>query len=238
MSWLTGGLVIVPLRGAISPLASDRAILVVCDQNEADWYEARNGIMTGSNASLIVSPTGKAREGGAVEKYAYELAFDRVYGRDLDRFVSHAMELGHIIEPESRRAWENKHSVKVERVGFVYGDESKRYGCSPDGLFVRGGRLGMWETKARQRAAMCEILAEGDAHEISKAHYTNLQFNMWCCGATTGVYVEYYSSDTKPLLIERTVGVDEVLFSAFETAVPEFCRMIDDAEVRLREMSI
>jgi len=236
MEWLIGETPVVPLRGAVSNMASDKALLVVCDQNEADWYEARNGLITGSAASRIVSPTGKARAGKAVDQFAYELAFDRVYGRDLERYVSRAMELGHIIEPESRAAWAAKHDVDVTRVGFVYGDASKRYGCSPDGLFVRDGALGVWETKARQRAAMCEILAAGLNHNISPAHHTNLQFNMWICGATVGVYVEYYSSSVKPLMVEITVGVDADLFDGFELAVPAFCKAVDHAEERLRCM--
>jgi len=239
MEWLTGEkTIIVPLAGAVSEFASKDALLLVCDQNTQIWGDARNGIMTGSNASNIVSPSGKIREGQAVNGFAYKLAMERIYGPDLGAYVSKDFERGHALEPESRRAWEKKHDTHVEQVGFVYGNASKQYGCSPDGLFVHDKGLGVWETKSRERNAMCAIMAKEKEYKMPKDHYVNLQFNMWVCGANVGVYAEYYSSGVLPLMVEQLLDVDERLFSVFKEAVDSFCLKITDNEAGIRSRSV
>ena len=175
MSWLTGDLVIVPLCDAVSKLASPKAQLVVCDQGTEEWHEARLAIPTGSMASDIVTPKGKPREGKAIEQAAFKLAMDKVYGRELDTYLSHAMEQGTISEPKARDTWSKMHGIKVEQVGFVYGDESKTHGVSPDGLFVHDGKLGCIEIKCLQRNSMCSALASGSGFEIPPDHYTQPQ---------------------------------------------------------------
>lgn len=235
MSWWLDELVIVPLRDGVSALASDTALLAVCDQNTEEWHNARLGIPTGSTAATLVTPKGKVREGAAVDKFAYELAMDRVYGRDLDGYESRAMEMGRIIEPEARAAWEALRGISVEQVGFVYHDDSKRWGCSPDGLFETGGSFGVLEIKSLQRRAICDFMSQGDDFEIPKDHYLQLIFNMWCCGATIGVYIVYFSS-SRPILLERKVAIDDVLVAGFEKALPDFSDKIGKAEARFREI--
>lgn len=237
MSWLTGDLVIVPLHDAVSKLASPKAQLVVCDQGTEEWHEARTGIPTGSISSDIVTPKGKPREGKAVEQLAFKLAMDKVYGRDLQAYQSYAMEMGNIGEPKARDMWAKVHGIKVEQVGFVYGDASKTHGTSPDGLFVRGGKLGCLEIKVLQRNSMCAALALGDGFLIPPDHYTQLQFNMWECGATVGVYINFFDSDAYPLLLEKEVGIDEEMFAGFEEAIPVLCNKVKSAIGLIRSQS-
>lgn len=237
MSWLTGDLVIVPLCDAVSKLASPKAQLVVCDQGTEEWHEARTGIPTGSIASDIVTPKGKPREGKAVEQLAFKIAMDKVYGRDLESYQSHAMEMGNISEPKARDMWSKVNGVKVEQVGFVYGDASKTYGTSPDGVFVRDGKLGCLEIKCLQRNAMCAALALDSAFDVPPDHYTQLQFNMWCCGATAGVYINFFDSDAYPLIVEKEVAIDAEMFVAFEEAIPLFYKKVEAAKDRIRTVS-
>lgn len=237
MSWLTGDLVIVPLCDAVSKLASPKAQLVVCDQGTEEWHEARLGIPTGSIASDIVTPKGKPREGKAVEQLAFKIAMDKVYGRDLEAFQSYAMEQGNISEPKARTMWSKRHGVSVEQVGFVYGDASKTYGTSPDGLFVLDGKFGCIEIKCLQRNSMCAALALGSEFVIPPDHYTQLQYNMWCCGATVGVYISFFDSDSNPLMLEKEVCIDAEMFAGFEEAIPAFYRKIQSAYGVIKEQS-
>jgi hypothetical protein len=76
---------------------------------------------------------------------------------------------------------------------------------------------------------MCAALALGGEFVIPPDHYTQLQFEMWECGATVGVYINFFDSDAYPLLIEKEVGIDEDMFAGFEEAIPAFCKKVQAA---------
>ena len=229
-------LVVVSFRNAISPLASRSARLCVCDQGSDEWHRARLGIPTGSNAGLIVTPNGKMRDSESMRKYAVELAMERVYGRDMDVFQSRDLERGTEQEPLARDLYAQRlpKGTTVEQVGFVYRDDTRTHGQSPDGCVVSKNEFGLLEIKCRARSAMANALLSNPV-AVPVGEMAQMQFGMWVTGAAWCDYVVYFHAYDPIILVQRVV-VDPAMHEGFAVAVPEFCKLVDRWEevIRLR----
>jgi len=117
-------------------------LIVNCEQNTPEWYEARLGIPTASGFDRIITTKGEVSK--SREKYLYELAGEIVTGEQFVGYSNGNMDRGHEREQESREYYEFINMIKMDRPGFVYFDENKEFGCSPDGLV---GKDGGFETK-------------------------------------------------------------------------------------------
>lgn len=123
------------------PLVSSKA-----EQGTEEWHAARYGYMTASNASKILTDTGKPRTGKMVETMAIELAGEVLYQQSMSPFTgSYATEHGHEQEPLAREAYELLTLNSVVVPGFHH--RTKHVGCSTDGLV---GEPGMIEIKSPQ----------------------------------------------------------------------------------------
>lgn len=131
-------------------------IIVDCIQNSPEWDKCRLGIPTASNFGKILTATGKISEGR--EKYMIQLACETVAGRHEDSFVSYRMRLAKEAEAESRRVYAMNHEdLDVYQVGFVFKDEKRMVGASPDALVDPNGGF---ETKDAEFAIQYERLKE------------------------------------------------------------------------------
>ena len=88
---------------------------------------------TGSKASSLVTPTGKASSG--YEGYAIQLANEIVIGQSSSvSFKGNAQtDRGNEQEPAAASTYQLYNNVEVEKVGFCT-DDDLRYGVSPDRL--------------------------------------------------------------------------------------------------------
>ena len=109
-------------------------------QGTLTWLECRLGIPTASQFSKIVTPSGKlssARDG-----YMAQLLAEWALGAQVDDFLgTEWTERGKVLEPEARAYYSFQRDVEARTVGFVYKDEGKFVGCSPDGLVGQDGCL-------------------------------------------------------------------------------------------------
>jgi hypothetical protein len=108
-------------------------------QGSEAWDRLRCGIPTASKFGNILTPkTLKPSE----SQYGYiaELIAQGLpdYTKQLPTFD---MQRGTDMEPEAVAYYEFHKGIDVERVGFFYGDESKTWGGSPDGLIGDDGGL-------------------------------------------------------------------------------------------------
>lgn len=115
---------------------------VECVQGEDDWWLARAGIPTASEASNILTPK-TLKPSAAQDAYINRLIAERVclspaYLTERGRPITQAMSQGLDTEPEARRFYEFERGETVERIGFCL-SLCGRYGCSPDGLVRDGG---------------------------------------------------------------------------------------------------
>lgn len=102
-------------------------------QNTPEWFALRLGIPTGSKASSLVTPTGRASEAG-LKTYAIQLANEKFLGESSSKFTGNQdTDRGNEQEPAAAATYELYNNVKLETVGFCT-DDDVRYGVSPDRL--------------------------------------------------------------------------------------------------------
>ena len=115
-------------------------IILDCEQGTQAWTEARLGIPTASEFSRIVTPTGKlsaARDG-----YMAELLAEWALGQPVSEFMgTDWTERGHMLEDAAREYYGVIRDVEPRTVGFLYRDESRTCGASPDSLVGSNGLL-------------------------------------------------------------------------------------------------
>ena len=107
-------------------------IIDYCEQGSPEWHAARLGIPTASNLDKIMTATGKAST--QAEAYMNQLVAEWYTGEATNGYINDAMQRGIELEPQAREAYEFAENCEVQQVGFVYKDEDKFCGCSPDGL--------------------------------------------------------------------------------------------------------
>lgn len=114
------------------------------EQGTPEWQACRIGIPTASRFDCIVTPA-RAELSKQSDGYLRELLAEWLSGRVAESYTSGWMQRGNETEPEAREYYAFVRDLDVARVGFVYGNESRMFGCSPDGLV---GDDGMIEIKS------------------------------------------------------------------------------------------
>jgi putative phage-type endonuclease len=189
-------------------------IIVNCEQRSAEWHAARLGIPTASSFSKIVTSKGELSKQAA--KYMLQLVREWFTGQAERGFVSYWMERGAYLEPEALAYYALKTGREAMRVGFVYKDERRLVGCSPDGLFLAdesGGEIKCPSPKVHQRYI--------DRGEIPTAHIAQVQGQMWITGAKEWTWVSYHPEMPAVML---TVERDEVFIAQLEICVNAFVK--------------
>ena len=142
-------------------------IILDVEQGSAAWVEARLGIPTASEFSKIITPGGKLS--ASRRDYFGTLLAEWALGEQDAGFQDEWMERGKLLEPDARANYEFHRDEKVQTVGFVYLDESRDVGCSPDGLVGKDGAL---ELKVPKAATHLRWLAIG---EVPREHAMQVQ---------------------------------------------------------------
>lgn len=188
-------------------------IIVDCEQGTPEWYAARAGVPTASNFARLVTPTGKPS--AQAGDYLSELLGEYATGTtDEDSYTDFWMERGKELEPEARLAYQLVTGNKVSQVGFVYRDESRLVGCSPDGL--------VWD-----REKGCEIKCPKEknwaayyiANTCPKAYWPQTQGSMWITGFDEWDFSAYHPK-YEPFIV--TVKKDAEFQKALDDIVPAF----------------
>jgi hypothetical protein len=175
-----------------------------------------------------VTNEGKRRKGLTPARYIDELVYDRLTGVPSDTFESFAMRRGLELEPHARCWYELTTSRKVKKAGFVYGDESRKWGCSPDGLVVED--CGGIEIKCLSRSAFVASVSG----RIDEDYAIQAQGEMWVCCADWWDLVTYTEEDGKAIGHVQRIERDEAMHAAFEEVVPEVATMVELATESVR----
>lgn len=133
-------------------------------------------------------------------------------------------------EDHARSDFEFMTSFPVEEVGFVYKNESKRFGCSPDG-FVNN-RQGIIEIKCPFATKVhVDFLLN---RNIKDEYVKQMQFNMWI---TDAEYCYFISYDPRvknlPNLDFVKIDRDEDYMRKFEESSVRFLKDYDEALEKL-----
>jgi len=200
-------------------------IIVDCKQNTPEWDDCRRGIPTASNFGKILTSTGKVSE--SREEYIIQLACEHVSGRSEDNFQSYRMKQGSIMEAESRSVYAMNHEVEVIQVGFVYKDETRRVGCSPDGLIDPDGGFETKDAKFTVQHARLK------SKKMEASFGPQVQGGLYCCEREWWDWQSYCSG--LPELCIRNYR-DEKWISRLAEELERFCYDLALTIRKLKEM--
>ena len=186
-------------------------------QSEA-WFGAKLGVISASNISKVVAKAGSAT------RYTYlcDLAAQVLTGMHNDiRAV--AMDWGNQHEDAARAYYEHDAKVTMQRLPFVFMDDSFREGCSPDGLVNdhRGAEIKCPFNSTN----FVKFLHSG---EIDPDWEKQVQHNMRVLGATHWDFGQYDPRSHGKMLKFVTIERDEKFQATLADAVPTFIKDLDD----------
>ncbi len=190
-------------------------------QGSDEWFELRAGMPTASNASKLVSGTGKIST--SMGDYALLLAAEKYAGKPLDEFEGNGFtERGKILEAEALVAYDMAKGTFIEPVGFCTSD-SGAYGCSPDGLLEEG----MVEAKCLIAKNHVKMMLYYNKHKkVSPEYISQVQMQMLVTGRQWCDIVFYHPE--LPLLIIR-VDADFVIQALLVKQIVECLKVRDKA---------
>lgn len=162
------------------------------EQNSEDWLGMRQGLITASNAVILLKKGKNAAKGA----------------NGSDTGTNFWCERGHILEDEAIEIYEEVTGQKVERVGFVTNSKYPECGYSPDGW---GKRL--IEVKCFKADKHLECIKD-----IPIPVYCQIQFGMMIAEQDQ-IDVIFYNpdiEDSKQCFKIVTVDKDEKIINKFK----------------------
>ena len=189
-------------------------IVVDVEQGSAAWEQARLGVATASNASKILTPTG--RLSSARDEYVGRLLAEYALGEPVEEFGgSFHTERGKALEPMALSHYKFQHDADVRKVGFVFRDSDRLAGCSPDGLVGDDGGL---ELKCPSPGNHLIWWLHGtQTGEIPKKHVPQAQFSLWVTGRRWWDWMSFHP-DLPPLLVR--LAPDPAWQAALDACMP------------------
>ena len=201
-------------------------IIIDCQQGTPLWDQCRLGRPTASNFGKILTATGKVSE--SREKYMIQLACESVAGRKEENFQSYRMKEGSRLETESRQVYAMNHDdIDVYQVGFVYKDEKRMVGASPDAMCDPNGGF---ETKDAEFTVQYERLKK---RTMVTGHIPQVQGGLYVCEREWWDFQSYCSG--LPVLCIRNYR-DEAYISRLSEELEKFCYELAIKIKELKEM--
>jgi predicted phage-related endonuclease len=190
-------------------------------QGSDEWDELRRGVPTASNFGKIITAV-KAQLSTSWQTYAVELL-----AAELKVVVppppSFWMEWGTENEPYAVAAYELMTGRKTEQVGFVWPDDHKRYGCSPDRLV---GDDGLLECKCPMPETVLKYHLTGFPNDYKP----QVQGQLLVTGREWCDFLAYHP-ELKPFLVR--VERDEKYIANLTVALDEFCENLEELRSKL-----
>lgn len=185
------------------------------EQGTDAWFAAKAGRPGASSFDKIITTKGEPSKQRT--DYLYELAGERIVGRQETGYSNHHMERGLALEADGRALFELLHDVELQQVGLVYKDESRRVLCSPDGLLADAG----FEQKNPMLKTHVKYLLAGT---LPTEYYQQVHGSMWVCRFDKWWFLSNYPG-MPPLILE--VHCDEKWLVKLDAVMKEFLDELD-----------
>ena len=198
-------------------------IIINCEQGSPEWYEARIGLPTASNFDKLI--TSKGEPSKQSQAYLYQLAGERIAGAKIETYQSAAMQRGIELEAEARSLFEMLKDTEVHQVGLCL-DDSRLYGCSPDGLLESEGL----EIKCPLIHTHVAYLLDG---KLPADYRRQVQGSLLVTGLERWNFMSYYPG-LPPLLVR--VERDETFIGKLRSILKSFTLELDEITEKLRGM--
>lgn len=170
------------------------------EQGTSEWFAARLGIPTASEAGKIITAGGKKSTQAGM--YANKLIAEWLSGEPCTFNPTEWIERGKAMEEQARAFYEFQQDIEVYQVGFCYGDESRMWGCSPDGLIADDGMI---EIKCPSPWYHVEYLLGGD--KMPSTYVPQVQFSLMVTGREWCDFISYHD-ELPPAIVRVTPDTD------------------------------
>jgi predicted phage-related endonuclease len=164
-----------------------RFTICEAEQRSPEWFAARAGRATGSNADCVMAQGKKANEEAVTRRdYRVRLAVERITGKSQeDDYLSADMRRGIELEPEAILSYEAFTGNLVRRTGFLVMTDYP-VGCSLD--WDVSEFEGFGELKCPKAAIHIEYIK---ARRVPPVYVKQITHNFWVTGAKWVDFVSY-----------------------------------------------
>jgi hypothetical protein len=208
-------------------------IAVDCEQGSWTWKACRLAIPTASEFARIVTPK-QLKPGTGADTYLTELLAEWATGQEASEWVSPWAERGKELEPEARRFMALALGQEIRQVGFIYRDDERLCGCSPDGLGYDAGVLDAG-VELKCPAAKTHIRYMLRPGALVDDYLMQIQGGLWVTDLPRW-HVCSYHPGLPPVLVEVTP--DDEVMDALDRYVPAFTERLKELREKLREMGV
>lgn len=196
-------------------------------QGSPEWHALRLGVVTASQLDRVIQPV-KRKPSAGWDGYAHQLIAEIMIGAPLDSASSGFLERGTALEANAVQYYEFTKDVETQPGGFVFRDETRKVGCSPD---RHVGKDGLLEIKSPSPAVhVGYLLAE---NPFADDYTLQVQGQLWVTGREWCDTLSYHP--VLPSAIVREYRNPEYI-ADIERCVNQFLLYVDGLKTRLHRM--
>ncbi len=199
------------------------------DQGNDEWRKHRAGVITASNAHLVIKNEKKNGDMPDMKNgYLNQLIGQVCTGLVPESASFKQAEWGHMNEELARDAYEARNLSIITQAGLIYKDESMRCAISPDGLDMDSNE-GLEIKSPFTTQVHIDTLLNG---KIKPEYIVQCQYSMWVTGWDTWNFCSYDNrmrGKIENRLFVIPINRDEEMMNIFDKKVPEFIRKMDEA---------
>lgn len=196
-----------------------------------EWFEARRGMITGSNfKTVLTGDKAKNWPGESAIKYMHKVASERM-GDEEEEVESFAMRRGSLLEPDALEAYADLMMRDVEPASFIAHD-TLPISCTPDGMLSDREGRGTVECKCRSAALHAGYIIAG---RPTDADLFQVQGNLWLSGFDWCDFVSYrplLRDESKRLVVFRIYRNEEIITS-LALKLPKVVDMVQEFAAKL-----
>lgn len=187
-------------------------------QGSEGWHKLRAGVLTASNFSKVIAKG----EGKVRKSLMLDMAAERLSGEPQESFENEWTIRGTTIEPDARAGYAMLTNEPVREVGFVFLDEHRLIGCSPDALVGDDGGL---EIKCPKCKTHIEYLLAG---KVPPQYVAQVQGSLWVTGRKWWDFVSYCPSIADNPMFRIRVEPNEEYITNLKTECGMFLMELDE----------
>uniref|UniRef100_A0A6M3JJX8 Putative exonuclease n=1 Tax=viral metagenome TaxID=1070528 RepID=A0A6M3JJX8_9ZZZZ len=198
-------------------------IIIDCVQLSDEWFSEKAGVPSAGSFDKIVTTKGEPSK--SAKGYMYQLAAEAITGKCEQGYQSGPMSVGIEREEESRALYELIYGVEVQQVGFIYPDEQKKWGCSPDGII--NGEYGLEMKNVLPKTQIKYLLDE----KLPTEYIQQVQGSLLVTGFDRWDFFSY-SPGLDPFILQ--VERDEKFIEKLRAELDKFCLELSEIIKKLK----
>lgn len=183
------------------------------EQGSDEWRFMRLGVASASKAKEFLS----GRDTATYQTYLCEKVAEIATGSLADQINSKSLSWGKDNEDTARAAYEFETGHIIKQIPFIYRDESKYFGCSPDGITDDAHGL---ELKCPFSSTVFVQFKCND--KIKKEYELQCQFSIWVSGRESWDFANYDPRMRSNPLHFVTIERDSKIMEQFDRRADEW----------------